>query len=167
MPVGGAVKQDFLGRDPMLHIYIDGDACPVKDETYKVAQRYGLAVTLVANSYMRVPGGSWFKLVVVENGPDAADDWIAEHAEKDDIVITGDFPLAARCLDNEARVLGHKGRSFTEDNIADALASRHLLTMLRDQGEMTKGPPPFTPKDRSKFLQRLDQTINEIKRDNP
>jgi uncharacterized protein YaiI (UPF0178 family) len=150
----------------MLHIYIDGDACPVKEETYKVAQRYGLDVTLVANAFMRVPAGDWFKLVVVENGPDAADDWIAEHAGKDDIVITGDFPLAARCLDNEARVLGHKGRSFTEDNMADALASRHLLTMLRDQGEMTKGPPPFTPKDRSKFLQRLDQTINEIKRDN-
>ena len=150
----------------MLHIYIDGDACPVKEETYKVAQRYGLNVTLVANSYMRVPQGSWFKFQVVEDGPDAADDWIAEHAEKDDIVVTGDFPLAARCLDHEARVLGHKGRAFTEDNIADALASRHLLTMLRDQGEMTKGPPPFTPKDRSKFLQRLDQTINEVKRDN-
>jgi len=149
----------------LLHIYIDGDACPVKEETYRVAQRYGLEVTLVANSYMRVPGGSWFKLVVVENGPDAADDWIAEHAAKDDIVITGDFPLAARCLDNEALAIGHKGRPFTEDNISDALASRHLLTMLREQGEMTKGPPPFTQKDRSKFLQRLDQTINEIKRD--
>ncbi len=151
----------------MLHIYIDGDACPVKDETYKVAQRYGLDVTLVANSYMRVPSGSWFKLVVVENGPDAADDWIAENASENDIVITGDFPLAARCLDNKAHVLGHKGRSFTEDNIGDALASRHLLTMLREQGEMTKGPPPFTQKDRSLFLQRLDQTVNEIKRENP
>jgi uncharacterized protein YaiI (UPF0178 family) len=149
----------------MLHIYIDGDACPVKDETYKVAQRYGLNVTLVANSYMRVPGGDWFKLVVVENGPDAADDWIAENAAKDDIVITGDFPLAARCLDRGARVLGHKGRPFTEDNIGDALASRHLLTMLREQGEMTKGPPPFSKKDRSQFLQCLDQTVNEAKRD--
>jgi len=150
----------------MLHIYIDGDACPVKEETYKVAQRYGLDVTLVANSYMRVPGGSWFKLVVVEEGPDVADDWIAEHAGENDIIVTGDFPLAARCLDKGARVIGHKGRPFTEDNIGDALASRHLLTMLREQGEMTKGPPPFTQKDRSLFLQRLDQTINEIKREN-
>jgi uncharacterized protein YaiI (UPF0178 family) len=149
----------------MLHIYIDGDACPVKEETYKVAQRYGLDVTLVANSYMRVPGGSWFKLVVVENGPDAADDWIAATAAKDDIVITGDFPLAARCLDKKARVIGHKGRIFTDENIGDALASRHLLTMLREQGEMTGGPPPFTKKDRSQFLQQLDQTINEIKRE--
>jgi len=150
----------------VLHVYIDGDACPVKEETYKVAQRYGLNVTLVANSYMRVPGGSWFKFQVVEGGPDAADDWIAENAGRDDIVITGDFPLAARCLDKGARVLGHKGRPFTEENIGDALASRHLLKMLRDQGEMTKGPPPFSKKDRSQFLQRLDQTINEIKRDN-
>ena len=150
----------------MLHIYIDGDACPVKEETYKVAQRYGLDVTLVANSYMRVPGGSWFKLVVVEKELDSADDWIAEHAAKDDIVITGDFPLAARCLDNGARVIGHKGRPFTEENIGDALASRQLLTMLREQGEMTKGPPPFTKKDRSLFLQCLDQTVHEIKREN-
>jgi len=148
----------------MLHIYIDGDAGPVKEETYKVAQRYGLEVTLVANSYMRVPGGAWFKLVVVENGPDAADDWIAEHADENDIVITGDFPLAARCLDNGVRIIGHKGRPFTGENIGEALASRQLLTMLREQGEMTKGPPPFTKKDRSQFLQCLDQTVNEIKR---
>jgi uncharacterized protein YaiI (UPF0178 family) len=150
----------------MLHIYIDGDACPVKEETYKVARRYGLDVTVVANSWMYVPGGAWLELVVVEKEFDSADDWIAKHAAKDDIVITGDFPLAARCLDSGARVIGHTGRPFTEENIGDALASRHLLTMLRDQGEMTKGPPPFTKKDRSQFLQRLDQTINEIKREN-
>ena len=89
-----------------------------------------------------------------------------EHAEKDDIVVTGDFPLAARCLDNEARVLGHRGRPFTEENIGDALASRHLLRMLREQGEMKGGPPPFSNKDRSQFLQGLDQVINAIKRDN-
>lgn len=150
----------------MLHIYVDGDACPVKQEVYKVAQRYGLDVTLVANAYMKVPSGTWFKLVVVDKGADEADDWIAEHAEKDDIVVTGDFPLAARCLDNEARVLGHRGRPFTEENIGDALASRHLLRMLREQGEMKGGPPPFSNKDRSLFLQGLDQMINAIKRDN-
>lgn len=150
----------------MLHIYVDGDACPVKQEVYKVAQRYGLNVTVVANSWMNVPGSAWLKLVVVEKEDDSADDWIAEHTEKDDIVITGDFPLAARCLDNESRVLGHRGRPFTEENIGDALASRHLLRMLREQGEMGGGPPPFAQKDRSQFLQKLDQMINEIKRDN-
>jgi len=150
----------------MLHIYVDGDACPVKQEIYKVAQRYGLDVTLVANSWMKVPSGTWFKLVVVDKGSDEADDWIAEHAEKNDIVVTGDFPLAARCLDSEARVLGHRGRPFTEENIGDALASRHLLRMLREQGDMKGGPPPFSTKDRSQFLQGLDQMINAIKRDN-
>ena len=150
----------------MPHVYIDADACPVKEEVYRVAQRYGLNVTLVANSYMRVPSGPWIDLVVVGKGLDEADDLIVERAELGDIVITGDIPLAARCLDKGAHVLGHKGRPFTEDNIGDALASRHLLTMLREQGETTKGPPPFTKKDRSQFLQRLDQTVNEIKRAN-
>ncbi len=149
----------------MLHIYIDADACPVKDETYKVAQRYGLQVTLVANSFMRIPSGDWIKLVVVDKGLDEADDWIAEQAGKDDIVITGDIPLAARCLDNEARVLGHKGRAFTPDNVTEALATRQLLAQLRDQGIMMGGPPPFAQKDRSLFLQQLDQMVNTIKRE--
>ncbi|MCP4290266.1 MAG: YaiI/YqxD family protein [bacterium] len=148
----------------MLHIYIDADACPVKDEIYKVADRYSLPVTLVANSWMRIPDSERIKLVVVDKGPDEADNWIAEKAEKDDIVITGDIPLAARCLDNEARVLGHKGRPFTEGNVADALATRHLLTQLRDQGIRGGGPPPFSKKDRSLFLQQLDQMIQAIKR---
>jgi len=151
----------------MLHIYIDADACPVKDEVYKVAQRYQLPVTLVANSYMRVPGGDRIKLVVVDQGLDEADDWIVEKAEKDDIVITGDIPLAARCLDQGARVLGHKGKPFTEENVGEALASRQLLKQLRDQGVMMGGPPPFSKKDRSLFLQQLDQLINSIKRENP
>ena len=150
----------------MLHIYIDADACPVKDEVYKVAQRYGLPVTLVANSYMRVPGGDRTKLVVVDQGLDEADDWIVEQVQKDDIVITGDIPLAARCLDEGARVLGHKGKPFTEENVGEALASRQLLKQLRDQGIMMGGPPPFAKKDRSLFLQQLDQLINTIKREN-
>ncbi len=148
----------------MLHIYIDGDACPVKDETYKVAQRYGLSVTVVANSWMRVPSGDWLELVVVDKGLDEADDWIAEAVETDDIVITGDIPLAARCLDKGARVLGHKGRPFTPENVGESLATRQLLAQLRDQGVMMGGPPPFAAKDRSLFLQQLDQMVNTIRR---
>ena len=148
----------------MLHIYVDADACPVKDEVYKVAQRYGLQVTLVANSFMRNPGGDQVKLVVVDKGLDEADDWIVEKVEKDDIVITGDIPLAARCLDEGALVLGHKGRPFTSENVCESLATRQLLSQLRDQGIMMGGPPPFAKKDRSLFLQQLDQMINEIKR---
>jgi uncharacterized protein YaiI (UPF0178 family) len=149
----------------VLHIYVDADACPVKDEVYRVAQRYGLAVTLVANSYMNHPRGREVELVVVEEGRDAADDWIVEHVVAGDIVITGDIPLASRSLENGARVLGHKGREFTRDNIGDALATRHLLTQLRDQGTMLGGPPPFQKKDRSLFLQKLDELIHAIRRE--
>ncbi len=148
----------------MLHILIDADACPVKDETYKVAQRYGLKVTLVANSYMRIPSGDWITLVVVDKGLDEADDRIVDMVEADDIVITGDIPLAARCLDKGAKVLGHKGRPFTSENVCESLATRQLLSQLRDQGVMMGGPPPFEQKDRSHFLQQLDQMINTIKR---
>ena len=148
----------------MLHIYVDADACPVKDEVYKVAQRFGLQVTLVANSFMRHPGGDWIKLEVVGKELDEADDWIAGRVQKDDIVITGDIPLAARCLDQGARVLGHKGKPFTPENVGDSLATRQLLSQLRDQGVMMGGPPPFAKKDRSLFLQQLDQMVNAIKR---
>jgi uncharacterized protein YaiI (UPF0178 family) len=147
----------------MLHIYVDADACPVKAEVARVAGRYGLPVTLVANSWMRVPAGD-VKLVVVEQGADAADDWIAAAVARDDIVVTGDIPLAARCLDRGARVLGHTGRPFTEQNVGEALATRHLLAQLRDQGVMGGGPPPFSAKDRSLFLQKLDEMVNAIKR---
>lgn len=150
----------------MLHIYVDADACPVKDEVYKVALRYGLSVTLVANSWMNTPGGDWLKLVVVDKGLDEADDWIVDQADTDDIVITGDIPLAARCLDKGARVLGHKGRPFTAENVSEALATRQLLAQLRDQGVMMGGPAPFAPKDRSLFLQQLDQMVHAIRREN-
>ena len=149
----------------MLHIYVDADACPVKSEVYKVALRYGLQVTLVANSFMRIPGGEGIKLVVVDKGLDEADDWIVEQVQKDDIIITGDIPLAARCLDEGARVLGHKGRPFTSENVTESLATRQLLTQLRDQGVMMGGPPPFAKKDRSLFLQQLDQMIHAIRRE--
>jgi uncharacterized protein YaiI (UPF0178 family) len=148
----------------MLHIYVDADACPVKNEVYKVAERYGLSVTLVANSQMRIPSAGWLKLVVVDQGLDGADDWIVERVEPVDIVVTGDIPLAARCLDKGARVLGHAGKPFTPENVGDSLATRQLLKQLRDQGVMMGGPPPFAPKDRSLFLQQLDQMIQTIRR---
>jgi uncharacterized protein YaiI (UPF0178 family) len=149
----------------MLNVYVDADACPVKDEVYKVARRYGLRVTLVANSFMRVPGGKDVELVVVEKGLDEADDRIVAMAGVDDIVITADIPLAARCLDEGARVLGHTGRPFTAENVGEALASRQLLKQLRDQGIMMGGPPPFAQKDRSRFLQKLDELVHAIERD--
>lgn len=151
----------------MLHIYVDADACPVKNEVDRVATRYDLAVTFVANQYMRIPGAGRAKLVVVEQGLDGADDWIVEQAEVDDIVITGDIPLAARCLDKGARVLGHTGRPFTPDNVGDALANRQLLKQLREQGIMMGGPAPFAAKDRSLFLQQLDQMVQAIRRGAP
>jgi len=148
----------------LLHIFVDADACPVKSEVYRVATRYQLKVTLVAASWMRVPEGSRITLEVVGEGLDAADDWIVEHCEADDIVITADIPLADRCVKKQAYVLGPKGKPFTEDNIGAALATRNLLADLREMGEMKGGPPPFAKKDRSLFLQQLDQAINAILR---
>ena len=144
-------------------IYVDADACPVKEEVYRVARRYGLAVTLVANAPQRVPADESFTLVVVRGGMDAADDWIAEHAGEGDIVITADIPLAARSLRNGARVIGTTGRPFTEDNVGAALATREILSELRGAGEITSGPKPFEKRDRSRFLQSLDTAIQAIK----
>jgi uncharacterized protein YaiI (UPF0178 family) len=148
----------------LLHIFVDADACPVKDEVYRVAQRCGLAVTLVANSWMRHPKDTVIHLEVVKDGFDAADDWIAEHAGRHDIVITADIPLAGRCLAKGARVLGPNGRPFTEDNIGSALATRELLSGLRDLGEIGGGPQPFSKRDRSQFLQELDKMIQAIRK---
>ena len=151
----------------MLHIFIDADACPVKQEVYRVASRYRLDVTLVANSWMRVPNERWIALEVVENGFDSADDWIVEHVQPHDIVITADIPLASRCLKEGARAIGTTGKPFTEDNISDAVATRNLLSELRDRGEMAGGPPPLTKRDRSRFLQQLDNVIQSIRRKHP
>ncbi len=148
----------------MLHIFVDADACPVKDEVYRVASRYGLGVTLVAGSWMRTPDDPNVALEVVGGGIDVADDWIVAHAQAGDIVITADIPLAARCLALGATPLGYAGPPFTADNIGAALATRGLLSELRDLGQITGGPPPFTGRDRSAFLQRLDQAINAIRR---
>jgi len=151
----------------LLHIFVDADACPVKQEVYRVAGRYGLDVTLVANSWMRVPNERWIALEVVKDGFDAADDWIAEHIQPHDIVITADIPLADRCLKEGARVIGPTGKPFTQDNIGHAVAARDLLTELRSAGEITGGPQPLKKTDRSRFLQQLDEVIQSIRRKHP
>lgn len=148
----------------MLHVYVDADACPVKDEVYRVARRHDLPVTLVSAQSMRVPAEGRVTMQVVAAGMDAADDWIAAHAGDGDVVITADVPLAARCIAAGAAVIGTNGRAFTEDNVGDALATRDLLAGLRGAGEITSGPPPFGPKDRSRFLQALETAIQAIRR---
>jgi uncharacterized protein YaiI (UPF0178 family) len=151
----------------VLNIYVDADACPVKQEVYRVASRYDLVVTLVANSPMRVPDEPWIALQVVEDGMDEADDWIVEHVHPDDIVVTADIALASRCLKAGARVLGTTGKPFTDDNIGQAVATRDLLAGIRGAGEITGGPPPITKRDRSRFLQQLDEVIQAIRREHP
>ena len=148
----------------MLHIYVDADACPVKQEVYRVAGRYGLAVTLVTNSWMRVPQETWIALEVVGGGFDEADDWIVEHLQPQDVVVTADILLASRCLKEGARAIGTTGKPFTEDNIGAAVSTRDLMSELRGAGEITGGPPPLTKRDRSRFLQTLDEVIQSIRR---
>ena len=151
----------------MLHIFVDADACPVKKEVYRVAGRYQLYVTLVANSFMRIPNDQWIVLEVVEDGLDAADDWIVENVKPLDIVVTADIPLASRCLKEGASVIGPTGKPFNEDNIGQAVAVRDLLSELRESGEITGGPPPLKPRDRSNFLHQLDEMIQSIRRKDP
>lgn len=148
----------------MLHIYVDADACPVKQEVYRVAGRYRLDVTLVTNSWMRIPDEPRIRLEVVRDGLDAADDWIVERVVPFDIVVTADIPLASRCLKKGAVVIGTTGRPFTDSNIGSAVATRDLLSDLRGSGEITGGPPPITKRDRSRFLQSLDEAIQSVRR---
>jgi len=148
----------------VLHIYVDADACPVKEEVYRVAKRYGLRVTLVANSWMRIRRQSWLALVVVDDDLDSADNWIVSHAGANDIVITGDIPLAARCLAKGASVLDTRGGEFTKERIGEAKAARELLSGLRDMGAITGGPKPFDKRHRSRFLQRLDQIVQAARK---
>ena len=145
-------------------IYVDADACPVKAETVKVADRHGLPVVFVANAWLQPPRGARVRVQVVAGGFDAADDWIAERVVRGDIVVTADIPLAARCLKAGARVLGPSGRSFSDDNIGEALATRELMADLRAYGA-GGGPPPFAPKDRSRFLERLELVVRQAKND--
>jgi len=148
----------------MLHIFIDADACPVKNEVYRVARRCSLNVTLVANSWMRVPNEERIDIKVVNDGFDAADDWIVENIEPDDIVITADILLAGRCIKKEALVIGTNGKPFSEDSIGQTVATRDLFAELREAGVMTGGPKPLQQKDRTYFLQQLDNMIQSIRR---
>ena len=159
------VSQCVEAGGPWLaDIFVDADGCPVKQEIYHVAKRYKRRVILVSNSWMRIPQEDWLKLVVVDGQFDAADDWIVEHVTEHDIVISGDIPLASRCVAKGTVVLDLRGGVFTEANIGEALASRDLLSHLRDLGAMTGGPAAFEKRDRSRFLQRLDETIQAIRR---
>jgi uncharacterized protein YaiI (UPF0178 family) len=147
-----------------MRIFIDADACPVKDETYKVAARYGLTAWVVSNSFIAIPPSKLIERMIVDAGPDVADDWIAERAEPGDIVVTNDIPLADRVLKAGACAIAPNGRLFTADSIGSALASRAVAEHIRSMGEMTGGPKPFAPADRSRFLQALDEAVNREKR---
>ncbi len=144
----------------MPEIFVDGDACPVKDEVLRVATRHGLRVHLVGNTWLRAGGDNpLINRVVVAEGLDAADDWIAEHVSASDIAVTADIPLAARCIAKGAQVIGHTGQPFTEAGIGNALAMRELMAHLRDSGEIRGGGPAFSARDRSRFLQAPENAV--------
>lgn len=147
-----------------MHIYIDADACPVKDEALKVADRHGIAITYVSNSWMRLPENALVTRIVVQEGPDAADNWIAERAGVEDIVVTQDIPLAARALKAGARAIGVTGKPFTEQSIGMALAMRELSQHLRETGESKGYNAAFTKQDRSRFLQAMEEAVQSILR---
>lgn len=149
---------------PAIRIFVDADACPVKNEVYRVAERYGLKVFIVANSFMNVPRSDMIERVIVANGPDVADNWIAERAGPIDIVVTADVPLAGRCVRNGATVLSPAGKPFDDNSIGMALATRDLMTDLRSAGATTRGPPPLSRQDLSRFLSALDLAVTRLKR---
>lgn len=145
-------------------VFIDADACAVKDEVYKVAGRHGVKTVVIANSWINVPRVPLIERVVVPAGPDVADDWIAERARPGAVVITADIPLAARCMKAGANVIPPNGKAHTVQSIGMALATRNLMDQLRSSGETTGGPRPFSPKDRSAFLSALDLALVRLKR---
>jgi uncharacterized protein YaiI (UPF0178 family) len=147
-----------------MRIFIDADACPVKDETYKVAGRYGLKVFVVSNSFIQIPASPLIERRIVDAGPDVADDWIAGEAQPGDIVVTNDIPLADRVLKAGAAAIAPNGRAFTVDSIGSALAQRSIMEHIRSTGEITGGPKPFAGADRSRFLQALDEAVNRERR---
>ena len=151
-----------MPREPK--IFVDADACPVKDEVYRVAARYRLRVHVVANAFIRVPKDPLVELKVVEAGPDVADDWIIERVSAGDIVVTADIPLADRALKSCAFAIAPNGKPFTPDSIAGALATRAIMEHLRSTGEAAGGPKPFAAADRSRFLQALDEAVNRARR---
>ncbi len=147
-----------------VRILVDADACPVKEEIYKVAPRFAASVAIVSNSRIRVPPLDWIRLVVVDDGFDAADDWIAGEAGRDTLVVTADILLADRCLKAEARVLAPNGKAFTTSSIGSAIATRAIMADLRAGGEQIGGPPPFGKADRSNFLQAMDRELTQMLR---
>jgi uncharacterized protein YaiI (UPF0178 family) len=149
---------------PAIRIFVDADACPVKNEVYRVAERYGLKVFIVANSFMNVPRSDMIERVIVSEGPDVADGWIAERAGASDIVITADIPLAGRCVRNDATVISPTGKPFDDNSMGMALATRDLMTDLRSAGAVTRGPPPLSRQDISRFLSALDLAVTRLKR---
>jgi uncharacterized protein len=151
----------------MHEVYVDADGCPVKDEVYRVARRHGWTVHVVANSRMSVPTDELIRQVVVGGRFDEADDWIAERIGPGDVAVTADIPLAARCLEKGATVIGTKGNLFTEDSIGDSLATRELMSQLRQAGVVTGGPAPMAKQDRSRFLAGLEEAIRAAARVRP
>lgn len=147
-----------------IRIFVDADACPVKNEVYRVAERYGLKVFVVANSYMNVPRSPLIERVIVPEGPDVADGWIVERVTASDIVITADVPLAGHCVRKGASVLSPTGKVFDNDSIGMALATRDLMTELRSAGAVTRGPPPLSRQDISRFLSALDLAVVRLRR---
>jgi uncharacterized protein YaiI (UPF0178 family) len=147
-----------------IAIYVDADACPVKNEIYRVAERHGIKVVIVSNSPIAVPRDPLIERVVVAAGMDEADNWIAERVGRGDIVITADIPLASRCVKAGAVAIAPNGRPFTEESIGMTLATRNLMDSLRSSGEITGGPKSFSARDRSRFLSALDQAIVRLKR---
>ena len=148
----------------MIKIYVDADACPVKNEIERVATRHNLKTYMVCDGGIRPSLNPLIQLVVVNQGADAADDWIADHIGRADICVTNDIPLAARCLKKEAFALKSNGKSYTNDNIGMALATREIMERIRESGEMTGGPPPFNKTDRSKFLDQIEKIVQKAKK---
>ncbi|MEP1231371.1 MAG: YaiI/YqxD family protein [Litorimonas sp.] len=150
----------------LLRIYIDADACPVREETYKVARRHNVPVTVVSNSFLRVPREPLINFIAVSDNFDAADDYIAQRADENTVVITSDILLAERCLNTGASVLAPTGKPFTKDSIGGAIATRAIMADLRAGAQTPNigGPAPFTHKDRSKFLEILHLTLEQLKR---
>ena len=153
-----------MNEAPPIKILVDADACPVKGEVYRVAERHGVRVYVVANSPIQVPRDSLIERVTVGSSSDAADDWIAERADAGAVVVTNDIPLASRCVKAGGEVIAPTGRRFSEDAIGMALAVRNLMTDLRSAGAQTSGPKPLTQRDRSAFLSELDQTVRRLQR---
>jgi len=147
-----------------IHILVDADACPVKEEIYRVAYRLEVPVTIVSNSHFRVPDHPLISREVVSDSFDAADDWIAERANAKSVVITADILLADRCIKAGASVIGPNGKPFTANSIGAAVATRAIMADLRAGGDAIGGPPPFTKADRSRFLSALDQILMKLKR---